>query len=168
MKHSRILLVVLMGSVLFQSCATPYAGRMPDLSLRGDKAEKEYGEFKFRETFWHQSSRDYQMGSAQTSYTIESLRPLISQVSPLANSKVATADYWTTAQNVFLGVGLASLVGFFAAGQESTKSAFALGVYGGSLSSIACGFVSFFQYSQAATLYNNDLRAKLEVKVAEF
>jgi hypothetical protein len=75
---------------LFTSCATNYNGGTPNFALRGASAEQEIQKFKMAESYWRQNSSGIEMGGHL--YKDESLKPLIQDISPIAESKFKEAD----------------------------------------------------------------------------
>lgn len=143
---------------LFSSCASHYKGPFPKKNVRDEKIKsEEMSKFRFEESFWNQPLKAFRMGPEKKVLTLESLRPLISEVSPQASDKIDSLRPYVSAQTGFF-VGC---IGFYTAYliQEDPRrksTLYNLGL-GSCLLSIASGFLQSQGLYKGAQKYNQDL-----------
>ena len=146
-------------------CATVHDFREPgpNLSLRGEEAQKEFQKHQFRETFWFQTPHYYEMGPHEIKYSLNTLRPMMENVSPASINQMDAAYGWRTAFFIVSGVGLASTIGFWIAGEEKIALPIIWGTVGAQQ---VTRTVFALKLKSAAENYNRDLREKLGLSAA--
>ena len=154
---NKVLLAFLLA---VSGCATVYQGPLPNLSLRGAEAEKEYQQFKMVDS----SGQGFSMGPEKSLYTRDSLNPVFAAVSPRAMEKLENADHWKTAEDISLGVAGAALIALITSSNSDTQHVFLISTLSADAVSIICGMVRWGELSTAQKMYNADLRDKLGVK----
>lgn len=144
-------------------CITDYKGREPDFTLKGAAAQNEYERFHFDESYWVQSPIAFTMGPEDRAipYTVDSLKPMIKEVSPEAWDIYKRSRIWRQAGWYSLvGAGII-LVSAYADGDGKFFSRDQSVAYY-SLIGLSFGFALVQPYfiSRAAERYNEDLKKK--------
>ena len=146
-------------------CATTYQGPDLDLSLKGEKAQKEIKQFSLKEGYWSQGNGGFVMGPSEQRYTFDSVRPFILKVSPGASHLMSKAETQITISRIALGVADGLILWAIFSPNTSTQQILvptalvSLGV--GATFSIK----AFSNLSSAAEQYNRDLQTKLSPQI---
>lgn len=144
-------------------CASTYQGPEPDLTVRGEAAEKEIEKFSFSEAYFDQGPVVY-MGPGRSHYTRESVWPMIEKISPSAAETYSTAENIRSFQLVLVGAAVALLVLGINRDGDARADAFRLTDIA-AFSSIGVGLISAGFSKSAASQYNRDLRNALSPTV---
>ncbi|MCJ8275815.1 MAG: hypothetical protein HRT44_04665 [Bdellovibrionales bacterium] len=150
---------------LVAACATQYKGPSPDFSLKGEAAEKEIENFSLSESYWGQAPGAVYMGPEKNFYYLNSVRPIINDVSPIANQKIKTAHKWAWAGNILMWGALAYLAAIIIDDGSEFGSDERTVYYSIIGASFATGFVSSGYMQSAVKQYNRDLRARFTPKL---
>ena len=145
--------------VLVTGCASiDYSGKGPDLSLKGSpEANSEYAKFKLtKSSFGYDQFRAVKMGE-ETHYTLNSLKPVIADVSPSALEGFHKARVLNTVGLSLLGAAIV----FLFTQDWPVKDTAAVVYYGTLIGSVGVNIWAGHVRSEAIDQYNSDLRTKL-------
>lgn len=158
MKH-----LLIMATLLLTSCATinTYNGEKPNLKLTGEKRELELEKFHLADSYFSNGYKVLTMGPDRTLYTLESLKPIIEEVSPEAIKQARYASYASYTQIILLSAAFTILVTDFEVGEWSNAKETTY--YSLLASSLGAGFVSMYFTKNISTHFNNDLKEKLSL-----
>lgn len=152
-----VLIISLLG------CATPpkeYEGETPNFNLQGEQAVSELEKFTLNSSYFSSNSYFVEMGQQEDIYTFDSLKPLMTSVSPSSFELIETSREWTK----YSLYALAGAVGFLAYklidGDDwsSSDKIIHYSLLGFSLTSTI--IVAPALVSRGASIYNQDLREK--------
>lgn len=154
---------LLIVSIFFSGCISNYKGREPDFTLKGAEAQKEYDKFHFDEGYWFQSSVAFTMGPERTAvpYKVESLKPIIKEVSPEAWDIYKRSRVWRQVGGISLLAAGGLLIAMAVDSNHGSWSKDqTIGYYSLLGISLGTSFAVPFFMSSSAERYNQDLRRK--------
>ncbi len=134
------------------------------MNIPAAQASEEFENFRMEESYFSQGGF-YRMGPGSTAYTIESVRPIITQVSPLAEDKLQTAMKLGEARLIIAAVSLASILGAYSTDEGPTRDALFTAGTVGAISTFVIGFIQPAYMASSARQFNQDLKQKLNLGV---
>jgi hypothetical protein len=145
---------------LTSACVSTYRGPGPDYSYVGTAAEAEIQRFTFKEGFLHQGGEFFIMGADQQHYLLNSLKPVIQEVSPEAWRKIETGRVWTRVGQVAFLSALVILISEVSDDDDDFSQEQSLAYWPLIGLSFSSNIVRAIYMDRAARQYNQDLRAK--------
>jgi hypothetical protein len=152
-------LLMICGSVFATGCVTSYKGPMPDLTLRGEAAEKEIQQY----TLTHQGVKVLSMGAEKTNYWKGSLLPVVETVSPLAHAEMKRSNWWFHGSYLILASAVLVLTADLSGDHDLDSEGLYYGLIG---ASIGVSGYSYYVNSRATKQYNQDLRTRLTPQIS--
>lgn len=153
-------LIVGVLALTLGACASTYRGPLPDYSYVGTAADVEIQKFTLKEGFFSQGAGVFAMGADHHYYLLNSLEPVIQNVSPASWKKVEKANFWHRFSQIAILGAISILIAEMTDDDDYNSTDQALAYWSLLGVSFGAGVTRTIYMDRAAREYNQDLRAK--------